>query len=134
MNKIIDKVGGILLSEKRILVVGKKGASEEEYILPGGKREPGESDLETLSRELKEEISIDITSYSFFGEYTDIALYEHIPIIIKAYLVSTDSEIIPQNEIRDYLWIDREYHKKKIKLGSVVAKHIIPKLISMELM
>lgn len=135
MKNAIDKVGGILLSDKRILVVGKKHTSiSQEYILPGGKREPGETDAETLKRELKEEISVDITSMDFFGEFEDIAIYENIPIIVKAYIVTTNSKVIPQNEIKNYLWVDRYYNENGIRLGSILSEHIIPELIKLGLM
>lgn len=133
--KTIDKVGGIILCDKKILVVQKKCSTDKnEYILPGGKRQCGENDYQTLARELKEETSIDIKSLEYFGEFEDIALYENVPIIIKSYLVYTDSEIVVQNEISCYKWIDRNYEHQGIHLGSVLSKYIIPRLIELDLM
>ena len=51
---MIDKVGGIILKDKMILVQRKKN-NREECIIPGGKREGQETDFETLKRELREE-------------------------------------------------------------------------------
>ena len=48
---MIDKVGGVILIENKILVQRKKN-NREECIIPGGKRKEGESDFETLKREL----------------------------------------------------------------------------------
>ena len=56
---MIDKVGGIILKDKKILVE-RKNNNKEECIIPGGKRENNETDLETLKRELKEELSVDL--------------------------------------------------------------------------
>jgi 8-oxo-dGTP pyrophosphatase MutT (NUDIX family) len=42
------KVAWIRLEEGRILSTRSRG--KEVYYLPGGKREPGESDLDTLDR------------------------------------------------------------------------------------
>lgn len=51
--KKIDKVGGIILRGKKLLVVRKRTKdNREEYIIPGGKREGNETDFETLKREL----------------------------------------------------------------------------------
>ena len=50
----LDKIGGIILKDKRLLVVQKKTKdNRSEFIFPGGKRAGSESDLETLARELR---------------------------------------------------------------------------------
>ena len=46
---MIDKVGGIILKDKKILVQ-RKNNNREECIIPGGKRENNETDIETLSQ------------------------------------------------------------------------------------
>ena len=44
---MIDKVGGVILKDKKILVQ-RKSNGREECIIPGSKREGGVSDFETL--------------------------------------------------------------------------------------
>ena len=46
---MIDKVGGVILKDKQILVQRKKN-NREECIIPGGKRKEKETDFETLNR------------------------------------------------------------------------------------
>lgn len=58
MSANIDKIAWLYLLDGRILGARSKG--KDMYYLPGGKREPGESDLETLKREVKEELSVQI--------------------------------------------------------------------------
>ena len=42
---MIDKVGGIIIKNKKVLVVRKKTKENfPEFIIPGGKRETGETD------------------------------------------------------------------------------------------
>lgn len=133
--KKIDKVGGIILKGKDILVVKKRTKdNREEYIIPGGKREGNETDFETLKRELKEEIQVDLLNTKPFGGFDDIAIFENIPIHIEVYFAEIAGEPICDSEIKELVWIDKNYEEKGIKLGSVLAKFVIPKLVEMELM
>lgn len=133
--KKIDKVGGIILSEGKLLVVRKRTKdNREEYIIPGGKREGDETDFQTLKRELSEEIQIELIDMKPFGGFDDIAIFENIPIHIEVYFAETKGEPKCDSEIKDLVWIDRNYSDKGIKLGSVLGKFVIPKLIEMGMM
>ena len=133
--KIIDKVGGIILNSKKILVVRKKTVDNRtEYIIPGGKREGNEKDEETLKRELEEEINVNLISSKYFNCYSDVALFENIPIKMKVYFAEIEGEILPKNEIKEYIWVDKYYEQKNIKLGSILSKYVIPSLIKSGLM
>lgn len=60
--KKIDKVGGIILRGKKLLVVRKRTKdNREEYIIPGGKREGNETDFETYHRAEEHEPEADRT-------------------------------------------------------------------------
>jgi hypothetical protein len=50
-GRTIDKIAWILLDGGRILSTRSRG--KDVYYLPGGKREPGESDVRTLVREVR---------------------------------------------------------------------------------
>jgi 8-oxo-dGTP pyrophosphatase MutT (NUDIX family) len=54
----IDKIAWIHLDDGRILSTRSRG--KDVYYLPGGKREPGETDLDTLVREIDEELAVTI--------------------------------------------------------------------------
>ena len=55
---------GVLLKGDKVLVSRRRRCDElgGEWELPGGKKEPGETNFDTLARELKEEIGISVTS------------------------------------------------------------------------
>ncbi len=53
MNEI-DKIAFIKIEKGKILSTKSKGKNR--YYIPGGKREMGESDEETLTREISEEL------------------------------------------------------------------------------
>ncbi len=133
--KKIDKIGGIILRGKKLLVVKKRTKdNREEYIIPGGKREGNETDFETLKRELQEEIQVELLTADPFGGFDDIAVFENIPIHIEVYFANITGEPNCDSEIKELVWIDRNYAEYGIKLGSVLAKFVIPKLVEMEMM
>lgn len=128
--KKIDKIGGIILNEKKLLVVRKRTPdNREEYIIPGGKREGNETDIETLSRELSEEIQVELVGSVPFGGFDEIAIFENIPIHIEVYYAQIKGTPKCDSEIKDLVWIDRNYEDYGIKLGSVLGKFVIPRLI-----
>ena len=55
---LIDKIAFIYLENRKLLSTRSRG--KDAYYIPGGKREGNESDLETLVREVKEELTVDI--------------------------------------------------------------------------
>lgn len=131
---MIDKVGGIVIKDKKVLVVRKKTKENFlEFIIPGGKREFEETDLETLQREMQEEVNLKIIKTEYLGEYRDIAIFEKIPIVMKVYLCEVGGEINVQNEIKEFCWIDKSYKEKGIKVGSILGKFVLPQLRKREL-
>lgn len=52
----IDKLAWLSLDQGRLLVVRSRGRTL--FYLPGGKREPGESDHQALVREIREELGV----------------------------------------------------------------------------
>ncbi|MGH3188071.1 MAG: NUDIX hydrolase [Streptosporangiaceae bacterium] len=56
MPAFIDTVAWVCLENGRILCVRPRG--RDVFFIPGGKREAGESDLQTLLREISEELTV----------------------------------------------------------------------------
>jgi 8-oxo-dGTP diphosphatase len=63
----IDKVAWIRLADGRILSTRSRG--KDVYYLPGGKREPAESDVQTRVREIREELGVAIAPGSEMAEF-----------------------------------------------------------------
>ncbi|MBL7169559.1 MAG: NUDIX domain-containing protein [Candidatus Aenigmarchaeota archaeon] len=123
--KIIHKIGGNIIRNKKLLIVREEG--EDMFIEPGGRPEKGETPKETLERELKEELGISINKMTFFGNFKE--KFNNSFIIMDVYSVETSDEVSPQGEIEEYLWIGKDYKKQNLKIGSIIEKHIMPKLI-----
>lgn len=129
----IDKVGGVILKDKKILVQ-RKNNNREECIIPGGKREGMETDFETLKRELQEELSVELVKAEYIGTYQDLAVFSKKLIQVITYLTTIQGEIKCNNEIKEAIWIDRNYKDEGIKVGSILGEYVIPELIKRNLM
>lgn len=130
MANSIFKIGAIILNQnKELLVVRKTFKDRVDFIIPGGKQEAGETDTETLKRELMEELGVEVISHEFFGRFEEIAIFENIPIIMNVYRVTITGEPKARSEIKDVVWVGQDYSAKGFILGTVLSKHVIPKLV-----
>lgn len=53
---------------------------------------------------------------------------------LKVYFAEINGEICPQNEIKEFIWIDKNYEQNNIKLGTILSKYVIPSLVDLGLM
>lgn len=104
---VIDKVAFLYLQDGKILSTRSKG--KDKYYIPGGKREAGESDIETLVREVKEELSVDIieSSAKLYGVFEAQAHGKAEGVIVKmtCYTAEFDGELEADSEIAEIVWL-----------------------------
>jgi 8-oxo-dGTP pyrophosphatase MutT (NUDIX family) len=128
MNEI-RKIGAIILTDKRILVAKKK----HRFIIPGGKVEEGESPIDCLRRELKEELGVNLVSQEFFGRFEDsAALDPGMKIKMEVYVVDIMGEPKASSEIEDLAYINSK-NMNDVALGSILEKFVIPELLKRRL-
>jgi 8-oxo-dGTP diphosphatase len=103
---IVEVVGAVIRdADGRLLTVRKRGTSR--FMLPGGKREPGEDDLTALAREVCEELGVEVTAASLLGDFEAAAANEPGAIVrSRAFVVEIAGRIAIQAEIEELLWID----------------------------
>jgi 8-oxo-dGTP diphosphatase len=102
---MIDKVGLLTIGDGKILLCRKK-SGHPLLILPGGKREAGESSLECLARELREELG-DVTAVApeLVGVYAHEAAGAAGKIVrIELYRAELAGEAHAQSEIAELVW------------------------------
>jgi len=123
---MIDKVAWIYIAEKRILSTLSKG--KDRYYIPGGKREEFENDIETLTREIKEELSVDLNleTLKYFGAFMAQAhgKADGITVKMSCYMAEYVGDLKVDNEIAEIVWLE---YKDSEKI-SPVDKLIFQKL------
>jgi 8-oxo-dGTP diphosphatase len=104
-HREILKIGLAVTDADRLLVVQKKGGSL--YILPGGKPEPGENDLEALAREIDEELGcrVDGGTIQFLGSFSDTAAdLDNTTVTVRLYAARLLGEPMASSEIVKLKW------------------------------
>jgi 8-oxo-dGTP diphosphatase len=100
----IHKVGAAVVDGGRLLVVRKRGLAD--FILPGGKPEGDETALETLSREVAEELGCDIANASLARVFTDVAAGDvSAVVVVRLYAAELVGDPRPMAEIEELAWI-----------------------------
>jgi 8-oxo-dGTP diphosphatase len=125
-HREILKIGLAVTDADRLLVVRKKGGSR--YILPGGKLEPGENDLEALAREIEEELGCGLNSATvvFLGSFSDAAAdMEDTTVTVRLYAAQLVGQPIPQSEIETLKWFSPNADSAN-SLAPSLQNHIVP--------
>lgn len=117
--RIIDKIAFIYIKDGKILSTLSKG--KDTYYIPGGKREENETDEETLIRECKEELTIDIKkdTIRYYGTFEAQAHGKAEGIVVKmtCYMAEFNGEIKPDSEIQEMIWLD--YSNLNVEISPV---------------
>ncbi|MDW3191367.1 MAG: NUDIX domain-containing protein [Cytophagales bacterium] len=105
--KEIDKLALIDLENGQILGTRSKGKTT--FYLPGGKRDPGESDEQALIREIKEELNVDLLTdtIDYLGTFQAQADGKAAGVTVKmtCYTANYDGIPAPTSEIEEIRWL-----------------------------
>ena len=123
---MIDKVAWIQLENGRVL--GARSIGKDIYYLPGGKRDMGESDVETLVREVREELSVEIdaTSAEHIGTFEAQAHGREPGVIVRmaCYTASFAGELMAANEIEEVSWLTTADVDRVSAVDRIVFAHL----------
>jgi 8-oxo-dGTP pyrophosphatase MutT (NUDIX family) len=126
-TKIIDKLGFVCINCHKLLLVARSRGKSTFYI-PGGKREPGESDIDALSREVAEELSVKLLSKTavFLGLFSAQAHGKSagVQVDVRAYSAQFKGDLQADHEIEELAW----FSMKDKSRCSVVTQHIMDSL------
>ena len=104
---VIEALAWVHVRDGRLLCVLPEGS--DRLYLPGGKREPGESDEQAVARETLEEVSVVLRPGTFHRvAVIDQEAHGRPPgtrVRLLCYGAEHDGEIVPDNEILETAWI-----------------------------
>lgn len=111
--QLIDKLAYIYIREQKILSTLSK--QKDTWYIPGGKRENGETDIQALTREVKEELSVDLKQETIkpYGTFEAQAHGHDKGVVVRmtCYTAEFDGELKAASEIAqfDFLkWEDKD--------------------------
>ena len=102
-QEFVDKIAFVHVRDGKVLVALNQG--NDNWFLPGGRRESGETDEQTLIREVKEELAVDIVPDTI--EYLDTfegqahGAPEGEVARVTCYSASFEGELIASSEIAE---------------------------------
>ncbi|AYC36482.1 NUDIX domain-containing protein [Streptomyces griseorubiginosus] len=100
-----EKVAWVLVRDGRVLVTRNHGV--DLFYFPGGKREPGESDAETLVREIEEELrsQVDPATMTHVGTFETLREHDGRPEFrMICYTAEHAGPLLPSREVAESDW------------------------------
>lgn len=128
----IDKLAFIYLKDRKLLSTLSHG--KDTWYIPGGKREDGESDIDALAREVKEELSVDINrdTAKLYGVFEAQAHGKAEGMIVRmtCYEAEFEGELTSSAEVAelafvDYGWKDQSSDVDKLIFDDLKARNLI---------
>jgi len=103
---------------------------ESYYLLPGGRSEDGEGAVQTLCREVKEELGIELelSTLVYLGQFEDEAAGRpDARVRIDLYQATFRGDLRPCSEVKKLIWFSKEDDSSK--LAPVTRNKILPALL-----
>ncbi|HUR03919.1 MAG TPA: NUDIX domain-containing protein [Nonomuraea sp.] len=122
----IDKIAWVHLEDGKIL--STRSRDKDVYYIPGGKREPGETDLDTLVREIDEELAIAIipASATHFGTFQAQA-HGHangVTVQMTCYTADYRGTPTPSSEIEELTWLTYADRDRVSPVDQIIFDHL----------
>ncbi|WP_328612561.1 NUDIX domain-containing protein [Amycolatopsis sp. NBC_00355] len=123
---MIDKIAWLHLVDGRILSTRSRG--KDVYYLPGGKREPGETDAQTLVREVREELSVEIAEPAIqpAGVFEAQADGKASGVVVRMTCFTADytGTLVASSEIEEIAWLGYADRARVSAVDKIIFDHL----------
>ncbi len=121
---LIDKLAWIHIKDRKALFARSFG--KEVFYTPGGKREVGESDIDALTREISEELGVDLVRDSLkplhIFEGPAHGKLEGHQVRLTCYTGDYVGELKPNSEIEEFVWLGSADTEHTTVTGTLVLE------------
>ena len=111
---LIDKIAWLYLRDGQLLSTRSHG--KDRYYIPGGKREAGETDHQTLLREISEELTVALNPASLEPAGTwEAPAHGHpagVRVRMTCYWATYTGELRPAAEIAEVVWLTYRHREQ----------------------
>lgn len=119
---IIDKIAWLEIQNKSILSTRSKGKNI--FYFPGGKREFGETDVEALIREIKEELTVElqVNTLEYIGTFEAQADGHPLDTTVRmtCYSGKYIGELKASSEIEEIAWLRYDDKEKTSAVDKII--------------
>lgn len=123
---IIDKIAWIRIEDGAILSTRSRG--KDVYYIPGGKREHGESDIDTLVREIDEELSVAIAADTaqHMGTFEAQAHGHPDGVVVRMTCYTADyrGTLAASQEIEEFSWLTYADRDRVAAVDKIIFDHL----------
>ena len=121
-------ISTICMQENKVLLIKQYG--RDDYILVAGYVTKGEDCKQTLIREVKEEVNLEVVDFL----YNDNFYYERSNTLIHNYISYVNGDIVLTDEVDEATFFDVSTAYQKIKPSSLAKKFFFLGMIKLQLL
>lgn len=126
MASVIDKLAWVRVENGRVLCACSQG--KDRYYLPGGKRDPSETDAEALLREVTEELTVRLRpeTIAYLGTFQAQAhgKPEGVMVQMTCYTADYEGTLTPASEVAEIAWLGYAERDKVSVAGQIIFDYL----------
>ncbi|QGA80198.1 NUDIX domain-containing protein [Candidatus Nanohalobium constans] len=125
----VPATGALILNDRNEIFLMKSPKWENQWLVPGGKVEKGDSMKETIRKEIREETNLEVTDIEFLevkdgGNPDDFERDTHFIFLNFVCRAESEDVELDQREAVEYKWIDPREALNSINLNNSTADFI----------